>query len=437
MRLLLPALPLVLAQDGIKADGGGRFCDGDRGRCVHRPVLVSPTPQLHTMCDDDGKGCYRVAAIPNAKRGPSAEIRDAAWGERSYLKSLYDNILEGNCTRPNGKRKIVVDVGANIGLYGLYFASRGCFVHFVEALPLNAAHVRFSIDLNGLGPHARLHNLAVSAVGNRTIAMRYMPTDTGVSHAIYGSAANTTNGYFRKSGSEAVRRKKWMVSTVAAERLQDIVHIGPRNHIDFLKIDVTTSHTGSNPVRSRDCRFARHLLIAHSSPAAHRSRAPSWRPSARRPAGSAGVCGGFIVRIGMELNWGIHTITYRYIPLHRCTPSFTVTRPTCHRGAVRSLGMELNWETTVQAQARIIEALLGVYKMEIRTAERKLPHIAAVSFKNFYRHVQKMYMGLFDPQMKSAVESGLSIHDAIRRGEGMTTAAGALCAQARLMRSAA
>lgn len=101
--------------------------------------------------------------------------------------------------------------GANIGLYGLYFAARGCFVDFVEALPLNAQHIRFSIDLNGELPRApawllvrlsspvvclsctsgfsdmtRLHNLAVSNEGNRTIAMRYLPSDTGVTHAISG-----------------------------------------------------------------------------------------------------------------------------------------------------------------------------------------------------------------------------------------------------------
>ena len=113
---MLVFLSASLAQQGVKADGGGRFCDGDRGRCVHRPVLVSSTPQLHTMCDDDGKGCYRVAAIPNAKRGPSAEIRDAAWGELSYLKSLFEHILDGNCTRPNGRRKIVVDVRCPVSI---------------------------------------------------------------------------------------------------------------------------------------------------------------------------------------------------------------------------------------------------------------------------------------------------------------------------------
>jgi hypothetical protein len=32
--------------------------------------------------------------------------------------------------------------------------------------------------------------------------------------------------------------------------------------------------------------------------------------------------------------------------------------------------------------------------MALRLGERKLPHIAAVSFKRFYRHEAKMYMGL-------------------------------------------
>jgi len=324
-------------------------------RCVEMPPLVDAEPQITRVCDSDDSGCYRVAAIPKARRGPSSEIFSAGgWGERPYLKSLFDNLLEGNCTRPNGRRKVVVDVGANIGLYGLYFAARGCFVHFVEALPLNADHVRFSIGLNDFAANTRVHNLAVSAVGNRTIAMRYMPSDTGVSHAIYGHAANATNGYFRKSaGDLSTRRRKWVVSTVAAERLESIVRVGPRNHVDFLKVDVEGAEL--------------EALCSSSS----------W--------------------------FG--------------------------RLAVRNLGMELNWETTVQAQARIIEALLGVYRMELRLGERKLPHIAAVTFKRFYRHEQKMYMALFEPQ-----KNPQDAHPK-RQDVGMVAAAEALCKQARLMRS--
>ena len=56
--------------------------------------------------------------------------------------------------------------------------------------------------------NTKLHRIAVTAHGNRTIKMRYLPTDTGVSHAVTGS---DTNGYFRDSEKNEWRRaKKWM-----------------------------------------------------------------------------------------------------------------------------------------------------------------------------------------------------------------------------------
>jgi len=330
-------------------------------QCYQRPALVSPTPSIHKVCDGESVTCFRVAVIPNARRGPSFEVSNpGSWGERAYLKDIFDYVLGGTCTRLNGHRKIVVDTGANIGLYGLYFATRGCFVHFIEALPLNADHIELSIDLNGLKRNTVLHRVAVSAQGNRTIAMRYMPTDTGVSHAVYGTAENSNNGYFRDTGPLAVRKKKWVMSTVPAEQLETIVRLGPRNHIDFLKIDVE---------------------------------------------------GAELEAICSSIHW-------------------------FGRRAIHHLGMELNWKTTVQAQARLIEALMRVFKMELRTSEKKLPHISAVTFKQFYRHEAKMYMGLFDPRNEET-----SVESARGRGkwqanQAMVAAAQALCAQARVMRSA-
>jgi len=178
-----------------------------------------------------------------------------------------------------------------------------------------------------------------------------LPTDTGVSHAVYGSVANTTNGYFRKSGEPRVRAKKWVVNVVPAERLETEVRIGPRNAIDFLKIDVE----------------------------------------------------------GAELEALCSSVRW------------------FGRGAVRTLGMELNWETTVQAQARIIEVLLRVLKMKMR--DEKLPHIAKPSWKAFYRHEAKMYMGLWEPKQRLEAETSVDL-------AGMLVAAEALCAQARIMRSA-
>jgi len=197
--------------------------------------------------------------------------------------------------------------------------------------------------------------VAVSAIGNRTIEMRYLPTDTGVSHAIYGDSVNSsTNGYFRKSsGNPAKRLKKWVVSQVPALRLEDIVHLGARNYIDFLKIDVE---------------------------------------------------GAELEALCSSVGW-------------------------FERLAVKNLGMELNWETTVQSQARIIESLLSVYEMQMRENERKIPNIAAVSFQSFYRHVAKMYMGLFEPRSRltGRLQSFIpNVPDAAKK----------LCEQAVVMRSA-
>lgn len=261
-------LLLLAAPAGVS---GGTFCDKPDPSglgslqapraptpCFSRPSSVLEEPIIRKVCDHSGDVCFRVAAIPGAKRGPSHEVTGpAGWGEKHMLKAIYDHVLGGNCTRPNGRRKIVLDgarghlnapestppplplpvahrcprrcrvvratdthpharariVGANIGLYGLYFAARGCFVHFVEALPLNADHVQFSLSLNGFENNTKLHRIAVTAHGNRTIKMRYLPTDTGVSHAVTGS---DTNGYFRDSEKNERRRaKKWIENDVS------------------------------------------------------------------------------------------------------------------------------------------------------------------------------------------------------------------------------
>lgn len=71
-------------------------------------------------------------------------------GEVHFLRPLLDATLKGTCFRPDGSRKVIVDVGSNVGLYSLYFASKGCIVHAFEPLPLNVDHLRLSVRINGL-----------------------------------------------------------------------------------------------------------------------------------------------------------------------------------------------------------------------------------------------------------------------------------------------
>ncbi len=39
---------------------------------------------------------------------------------------VFHNVLKSSCVRADGKRNLVLDVGANFGYYSLYAASMGC-----------------------------------------------------------------------------------------------------------------------------------------------------------------------------------------------------------------------------------------------------------------------------------------------------------------------
>jgi hypothetical protein len=96
----------------VAARNAEKYCEDSTGttsRCFARPALVSSTPSVHRVCDIEKESCFKVAVIPGARRGPSHEVENGAWGESAYLKDIYDYVLGGNCTRANGRRKVVVD----------------------------------------------------------------------------------------------------------------------------------------------------------------------------------------------------------------------------------------------------------------------------------------------------------------------------------------
>lgn len=64
---------------------------------------------------------------------------NACSAQDEYL--LRDEMVEG---------KLVFDIGAHVGGVGVWLASRGAFVVFVEPVPANAEQVRRNLALNGL-----------------------------------------------------------------------------------------------------------------------------------------------------------------------------------------------------------------------------------------------------------------------------------------------
>ena len=165
-----------------------------------------PRPQLgpldrvsiRRVCDAEGEGCFNAALIDpvdassgRVARGPSGEVYADAWGEHVFLSPIFKHALNSTCFHRDGSRKTVVDVGANIGLYSLYFASRGCTVHAVEPVPVNGDHIDLSVRLNGFNDHFFLHRYAISTSASGFLRMRFAPQETGLSHAV-----GTENGYY-------------------------------------------------------------------------------------------------------------------------------------------------------------------------------------------------------------------------------------------------
>ena len=151
------------------------------------------------MCDAEGEGCFEAALINPVDTasgriagGPSGEVYQSAWGEHIFLSPIFKHALKGTCFHPDGSRKTVVDVGANVGLYSLYFASRGCTVHSVEPVPVNADHIELSVRINGFSDRLFVHRYAISTRASGHIRMRFSPWETGLSHAVSenGNAKN-------------------------------------------------------------------------------------------------------------------------------------------------------------------------------------------------------------------------------------------------------
>ena len=202
-------------------------------------LVVSATFAVRRrVCDDAGSGCFvaelaidkhlltKSATFAHQLAGPSGEVLRGNWSEQPLMRPLFMSILNGSCFRSDGSRKVVVDVGANIGLYSLYFARMGCMVHSVEPLPINAKCIRNSIRMNHLRRNLILHQVAVSQKINQSLAMRYTPLETGISHVV----TKRQNGYFTRSKS------RWHTVEVPATRLDSLLR--PPRAVDLLKVDV-------------------------------------------------------------------------------------------------------------------------------------------------------------------------------------------------------
>lgn len=81
--------------------------------------------------------------------------------------------------------RVVLDVGANIGVYTLLAAKRGARVFAVEGDPKNAARLRHHIEINGFGDRVTVIEAAV-ADRSGTVTMYRNPINCGGSNCFEG-----------------------------------------------------------------------------------------------------------------------------------------------------------------------------------------------------------------------------------------------------------
>lgn len=213
--------------------------------------LVDRKTSVHNFAVsvDEEITCFHAALVrPTVgfpSSGPSLEVWAGTWGEAGWLRGIFDAAFGGTCIRPDGTRKVMVDAGANIGLYGLYFAMQGCEVHAFEPLHVNIDHIRVSVRLNHLSDRMHIHHMAATdAEGN--VTMRYSRYDTGLTHLVKPgetSRLNSTNWYAsgHHHGHVLATAMEWREHPgVRAARIDTVLtHELLRGRpIEWLKVDV-------------------------------------------------------------------------------------------------------------------------------------------------------------------------------------------------------
>ena len=186
-----------------------------------------------------GGVCWNASLVNpagNGARGPSVEVWHGTWGEAQYLEPIFTSALRGTCFQDDGTRKVVVDIGANIGLYSAYFAMQGCIVHAFEPLEINADHVEMTSQANGLSERLHLHRIAASQVP-RNVTLRWSFKETGLTHVVKDGETKTNSSNRYVAGARRSVGMYWHEQRqVPARRIDEV--LSSVSDVAWMKVDV-------------------------------------------------------------------------------------------------------------------------------------------------------------------------------------------------------
>lgn len=279
-------------------------CDGPPGTTAARTLAMGMEAPSASR-----PHCFHAALVRPMEgypaSGPSVELMHHRWLEQKFLRPLFEATLNGTCTRADGSRKVVVDVGANIGLYALYFATRGCEVHAIEALPVNADHVRLAASINRVGDRLHVHRVAASARDGENVTLRFSWQETGLTHVAqpFETLANSSNRYVSDTRKPTAKLLRWHeLRNVRSARIDSLLHsrLGGRE-IDWLKVDVEGSELAALCGASGVFRRAHVRWLGFELNSETTSRAQAMR--IRRLLGASGMAQRHLSGLGKDGTW--------------------------------------------------------------------------------------------------------------------------------------
>jgi FkbM family methyltransferase len=185
---------------------------------------------------------------------PGEWICDRVVSHGQYEAQLYDYFfLPLLDSHPERSEVLFVDIGANMGIWSVFFASRGFPTISVEPSPMNIARLRANAILNGCSHLVDAHRLGVGE-RNETVRVSWWLRNTGVSFI-----HNTTNS----TDAE--------VQIVTIDHFARISSQCARNRPLYLKIDIEGSETkflrGALPLLASGCVRAFFIeMLEHFHP---------------------------------------------------------------------------------------------------------------------------------------------------------------------------
>lgn len=146
------------------------------GRVLEPARLLSRPfhrPGVHRINDFDGDLSLDV---------DTRELIGAALWFTPQIYEWRERELFCSAIRPGA---VVLDVGANLGIYTLLAAKRGAYVFAIEADPQNAAMLRWNVVLNRFDKAVRVYELGASD-HEHTAGIRRNPANSGGSTLVDG-----------------------------------------------------------------------------------------------------------------------------------------------------------------------------------------------------------------------------------------------------------